>query len=99
MVGEVQKRLAEREITCELTDAGCEWLVQEGFNLTYGARPLRRAIQRHLENQLSRGVLSGEFKEGDHVVADVNAAGDGLELTVSAVAETAPSEKELAGVS
>ena len=87
MVGEVQERLAEREITCELTGAACDWLVNEGFNITYGARPLRRAIQRHLENALSRGVLSGEFKAGDHVVADINAAGDGLELSVAAVAE------------
>ncbi len=99
MVGEVQKRLAEREITCELTEAGCEWLAREGFNVTYGARPLRRAIQRHLENRLSRGVLSGEFKEGDHIIADVNAARDGLALTVSAdAAAGTSSERELAGV-
>ena len=81
MVGEVQERLAEREITCELTAAARDWLVKAGFNITYGARPLRRAIQRHLENALSRGVLSGEFAAGHHIVADVNAAGDGLELS------------------
>ena len=86
LVAQVQERLAERDITCELTEAGCEWLVNEGFDVTYGARPLRRAIQRHLENQLSRGVLSGEFNAGDHVVADVNEAGDGLELAVQSVA-------------
>ena len=64
--------------------------------MTYGARPLRRAIQRHLENQLSRGVLSGEFNEGDHVVADLNEAGDGLALEVK---EREPSEeKELLGI-
>ena len=101
MVGEVQKRLAERDITGELTAAGCDWLVNEGFNVTYGARPLRRAIQRHLENRLSRGVLSGEFKEGDHVIADVNEAGDGLALRVrdgaGSVAE-GEREEELAGV-
>ena len=96
MVGEVQQRLAERDITCELTEAGREWLVKEGFDVSYGARPLRRAIQRHLENQLSRGVLSGDFKEGDHVVADVNASRDGLELTVSAAAGAA--DMELASV-
>ena len=96
MVGEVQQRLAERDITCELTEAGREWLVKEGFDVSYGARPLRRAIQRHLDNQLSRGVLSGDFKEGDHVVADVNASRDGLELTVSAAAGAA--DMELASV-
>ncbi len=86
LVAQVQERLAERQITCELTEAGCKWLVKEGFDVTYGARPLRRAIQRHLENQLSRGVLSGEFNAGDHIVADVNAAGDGLDLKVAATA-------------
>ena len=60
-------------------------------------RPLRRAIQRHLENQLSRGVLSGEFKGGDHVIADLNEAGDGLALRVAAGAGAA-GERELAGV-
>ena len=83
MLGEVQERLAERNITCELTEAGCEWLVQEGFDVSYGARPLRRAIQRHVENQLSRGVLSGDFNDGDHVLIDVNSAGDGLDLSVT----------------
>ena len=97
MVGEVQKRLAERDITCELTEAGCDWLVNEGFNVTYGARPLRRAIQRHLENQLSRGVLSGEFQEGDRIIADLNEAGDGLALRVASGA-LEEDERELAGV-
>ena len=97
MVGEVQQRLAERDITCELTEAGCDWLVNEGFNVTYGARPLRRAIQRHLENQLSRGVLSGEFQEGDRIIADLNEAGDGLALRVGDGAES-EGEWGLAGV-
>ena len=96
LVAQVQERLAERNITCELTEAGCDWLVKEGFDVSYGARPLRRAIQRHLENQLSRGVLAGEFAEGDHVIADVNEAGDGLTLSVSVPAPE--QEKELVGV-
>ena len=83
MLGEVQERLAERNITCELTEAGCEWLLKEGFDVSYGARPLRRAIQRHVENQLSRGVLSGDFNDGDHVLIDVNSAGDGLDLSAT----------------
>ena len=89
LVAQVQARLAERRITCAVTEAGCQWLVQEGFDLTYGARPLRRAIQRHLENRLSRGVLSGEFNEGDHIVADVNDSGDGLDLS-AATTEASP---------
>ena len=92
MLGEVQQRLAERNITCELTEAGCEWLVKEGFDVSYGARPLRRAIQRHVENQLSRGVLSGEFNDGDHILIDENSTGDGLTLTVQVA------ERELVAV-
>ena len=92
MLGEVQRRLAERNITCELTEAGCEWLVKEGFDVSYGARPLRRAIQRHVENQLSRGVLSGEFNDGDHILIDENSTGDGLTLTVQVA------ERELVAV-
>ena len=75
MVKEVQARLADRGITFELTaDAGL-WLAREGFDPVYGARPLRRAVQRHLENALSRRVLSGEVQEGDHLVVDAGDAG------------------------
>ncbi len=95
LVAQVQDRLSERGITCELTEAGCDWLVKEGFNVSYGARPLRRAIQRHLENRLAQGVLSGEFREGDHVVADANEAGDGLLLTEAEGARPEP-DRELA---
>ena len=70
MVRDVQKRLEERGITFELNPAARGWLAEEGFDPVYGARPLRRAVQRHLENALSRGILSGEFLEGDHVIVD-----------------------------
>ena len=96
LVAQVQERLVERGITCELTEDACDWLVEEGFDVSYGARPLRRAIQRHLENQLSRGVLAGEFDEGDHIIADMNAAGDGLCLKAGGFAPAEP-EVELAG--
>ncbi|PKB65491.1 MAG: Clp protease [SAR202 cluster bacterium Io17-Chloro-G2] len=80
MVKDVQDRVAERGITFELTEAAGDWLAKEGFDPQFGARPLRRAIQRYLENPLSKGLLSGDFEEGDHVVVDAGAAG--LELTV-----------------
>ncbi len=79
MVREVGHRLEERGITFELTPEASRWLAQEGFDPVYGARPLRRAIQRFLENPLSKGILSGEFQEGDHLV--VNADGSGLSLS------------------
>ena len=79
MVKDVAERLAEQGITFELTQAAADWLAEEGFDPVYGARPLRRAIQRSLENRLSRGILSGEFQQGDHLV--VNAADGGLAVT------------------
>ena len=75
MVKDVQSRLADRGITFELTFAAKRWLAEEGFDPVFGARPLRRAIQRHLENLLSRGILSEEFGPGDHVVVDVGESG------------------------
>ena len=70
MAAEVQKRLADRDITFELTPEVRQWFAKEGFDPTFGARPLRRAIQRHLENPLSKGILTGEFQPGDHVLVD-----------------------------
>ena len=82
MVRDVRNRLAEQGISFELTPAASEWLAREGFDQVFGARPLRRAVQRHLENPLSKGILAGEFPEGTHVVVD--ASGSGLVLTKEA---------------
>ena len=70
MVKDVQGRIAERGITFELTPAASDWVAREGFDPVYGARPLRRALQRFLENPLSKGILSGEFQSGDHLMVD-----------------------------
>ena len=87
MVNDVAQRLEDLDITFELTPAAANWLADEGFDPVYGARPLRRAIQRHLENQLSRGILSGDFRAGDHLLVD--AGDDSLSLTRSEVAAVA----------
>ena len=79
MVRDVHTRLTERDITFDLTQDAERWLAREGFDPVYGARPLRRAIQRQLENPLARMVLSGEVQPGSHVVVD--AGSDGLVLT------------------
>ena len=66
----VQKRLADRKIEIELTDSAKELLAEEGFDMVYGARPLKRAIQRDVLNPLASRILSGEVKEGSKVVID-----------------------------
>ncbi len=75
MMAEVGKRLAERGVAVELTPAARQWLAKEGFDPTFGARPLRRAVQRYVENPLSRAILSGQFKDGDRVVVDAGPEG------------------------
>ncbi|CAG0941901.1 adenosinetriphosphatase [Anaerolineae bacterium] len=64
---QVQKRMAERNISIELTDAAKEFLVREGYDATYGARPLKRTIQRAILDPLALQVLEGKFVEGDTV--------------------------------
>ena len=76
MVREVEARVAEHKVSISLTDAAKEWLAREGFDPVYGARPLRRTVQRYVENPLSKRMLSGEFSEGDDVLID--GGGDGL---------------------
>jgi ATP-dependent Clp protease ATP-binding subunit ClpC len=68
---DVQTRLAEQgELTIELTEAAQHWLARQGFDKDFGARPLKRAIQRYIESPLSVRLLKGEFKAGDRVRID-----------------------------
>ncbi|MGW8141026.1 ATP-dependent chaperone ClpB [Sphingomonas zeae] len=79
-VGRVAKLLADRKITLHLTDAAREWLGRVGYDPVYGARPLRRAVQRHLQDPLAEEILRGNVKDGATVTVD---EGDGkLALTV-----------------
>jgi ATP-dependent Clp protease ATP-binding subunit ClpB len=73
------KRLSDRKITVELSDAAKDFLVREGYDPVYGARPLKRALQRRLLDPLALRVLDGAFREGDTVVVDV--AGEELSFT------------------
>ncbi|MGE5140162.1 MAG: hypothetical protein ACM3JD_11920 [Rudaea sp.] len=68
---QVSKRLAERNITIELSDPAKELLVREGYDPTYGARPLKRTIQRRVLDPLALEVLNGRIRDGDHVVVEV----------------------------
>jgi len=67
LIREVEHRLAERDIKLKVNEEAKAWLVKRGFDPVYGARPLRRAIQRYVENPLSTKILQGEFKEGDAI--------------------------------
>jgi ATP-dependent Clp protease ATP-binding subunit ClpB len=67
----LRARLAERGLSLELTDAAKEHLAEAGWDPTYGARPLKRAIQRQVENPLALRLLEGQFDEGDTVRVDV----------------------------
>jgi ATP-dependent Clp protease ATP-binding subunit ClpC len=69
---EVQDRLNEYNITVELTNAARKWLAKEGYDPAFGARPLRRAIQKHVESPLSVELLSGKFKDGATITVDVD---------------------------
>jgi len=69
------KRLEDRKIHVDLTDAARRYLVTEGYDLRYGARPLKRTIQREVLDPLALRVLQGEFGEGDHVAVDVGENG------------------------
>jgi ATP-dependent Clp protease ATP-binding subunit ClpC len=75
LVKDLQERLADRKLSIELSDKAKSWLVKEGYDPVYGARPLRRAIERYVENPLSSKLLGGEFKEGDTVKVDLGDKG------------------------
>ncbi|NES69076.1 MAG: AAA domain-containing protein, partial [Okeania sp. SIO2D1] len=75
MLKEVFSRLTEKGIKLEITDRFQERLVEEGYNPSYGARPLRRAIMRLLEDVLAEEILSGAVREGDTAVVDVGEDG------------------------
>jgi ATP-dependent Clp protease ATP-binding subunit ClpC len=72
LFGDVQKRLAEEELTIRLTDAATDFLVDHGYDEHFGARPLKRAIQRYIEDPLSEKILTAEFSRGDEIEVDVS---------------------------
>ncbi len=74
---EIRSRLSEQGIAVELTEAARVWLAREGFDPAFGARPLRRALQKHVESPLSMMILEGKFKAGDTVLVDY-AEGQGI---------------------
>ena len=80
-LGRMDKLLAEKKITLELTPEAKRLLARDGYDPAFGARPLKRAIQRLVQNPLAMAVLEGKFKDGDRVKAVVR--GDALEFNES----------------
>jgi ATP-dependent Clp protease ATP-binding subunit ClpB len=72
----LRKRLAERHLEIELTDRARVHLVRSGYDPVYGARPLKRAIQREIETPMARMILGGEVRDGAHVLADLDSSGN-----------------------
>jgi len=88
LLSDVRGRLAEEELTLRLSDAAVEFLVERGFDEKFGARPLRRAIQRYLEDPLSEKILLAEFTSGDEVAVDVDSGGEELSLSATSPTKT-----------
>jgi ATP-dependent Clp protease ATP-binding subunit ClpC len=83
LLKDVRKRLAEEELVLKLTQPATEFLVKHGYDEQYGARPLKRAIQKYIEDPLSEKILMGEFSRGDEIEVDVAPDGaDRLEFRV-----------------
>jgi ATP-dependent Clp protease ATP-binding subunit ClpB len=80
---ELRRLLADRKISIELTDAAKQLLFTEGYDMNYGARPLKRAIQRMVQDPLALKILDGEVLHGDHVVVDVEPASKKLTFKVA----------------
>jgi len=85
-IKEVQERLADQgNLTIMLTEAAQKWLAEQGYDKDFGARPMRRAIQRYVESPLSVRLLRGEFRTGDHIMIDID--DNGLTFTQVDLAE------------
>jgi ATP-dependent Clp protease ATP-binding subunit ClpC len=82
LMKEVQKRLGDEELTLKLTEEGKMFLVKHGYDEKFGARPLKRAIQKYIEDPLSEKILLGEFAKGDEIEVDVSPENDKLDFRV-----------------
>ena len=82
LAAQLRKRLADREITLEITPAARRHLAEQGFDPVYGARPLRRFMQRELETRIGRAIVAGQISDGAAVTVDL----DGGKLVVRSTA-------------
>ncbi len=85
----LEKRMGEREISLTITDDALDFLVDVGFDPIYGARPLKRTIQRELETVVARGILGGEYGDGDSILVDVVNERLRVQKTISTTVDSA----------
>lgn len=75
-INHLKRRLADRRLEIELTDAAKDVIAKEGFDPAYGARPLKRIIQREIQDKLALKLLEGQFKEGEKIIVDASPSGE-----------------------
>jgi ATP-dependent Clp protease ATP-binding subunit ClpB len=80
---DLRRLLAERKISIELTEAAKELLFTEGYDPNFGARPLKRAIQKLIQDPLALKILDGEVLHGDHIIADTDKRSGKIKFEVS----------------
>ena len=90
LMKDISIRMDELGFSVEMTDAAADYLAEIGYDPNYGARPLRRLLQRRVENELSKRLLKGEYKTGDHVVVGYDPAGEGDNKLTFTLMEQAP---------
>jgi ATP-dependent Clp protease ATP-binding subunit ClpB len=83
-IAQLAQRLTDRRLTLTVTDSAKEWLALTGYDPVYGARPLRRLVQKAIGDRLAKAILSGEVHDGDEVIVDR----DGDDLTLKGAAAT-----------
>jgi ATP-dependent Clp protease ATP-binding subunit ClpC len=91
---DIEERLVERGIHIELSQAAKGWLADEGYDPAFGARPLRRALQRHVESPLSQKLLEGQLADGDTVLGDLSKDSKGLTFSTQTAEEKVDTEDE-----
>lgn len=91
----LEKRLSDRQITMEMSEAALDYLANVGFDPVYGARPLKRTIQRELETTVAQGILRGEYFDGDTIMVDME--NEKIVIRRDAVASAASSPVVLEG--
>ena len=88
LLGDLEARLAQGEMSLRLTDEAVDFLVERGYDEKYGARPLKRAIRRFLEDPLSEKILMAEFRPGDEVEAHLSEDGEALSIVATSPTKT-----------